>query len=163
MGGLIPAEAWLRKALAAGKSVVTANKQLIAYRGASARAAGGETQCPAGAWSGRRRRRAGDSRHAAGALRRPDYAHQRHRQRHLQLHPEPHGVRAPTTPTVLADAQALGYAEADPSADVDGFDARAKLCILSRIAMHAELDPDAGRDADHLAASRPSTLPTRRS
>ncbi|MEO6981547.1 MAG: homoserine dehydrogenase, partial [Edaphobacter sp.] len=45
--------------------------------------------------------------------------------------------------TVLADAQQLGYAEADPSADVDGFDARAKLCILSRIAMHAELDPDA--------------------
>ena len=37
----------------------------------------------------------------------------------------------------------LGYAEADPSADVDGFDARAKLCILSRIALHAELDPDA--------------------
>ena len=45
--------------------------------------------------------------------------------------------------TVLADAQQLGYAEADPSADVDGLDARAKLCILSRIAMHAELDPDA--------------------
>ena len=44
---------------------------------------------------------------------------------------------------MLADAQQLGYAEADPSADVDGFDARAKLCILSRIAMHAELDPDA--------------------
>ncbi len=45
--------------------------------------------------------------------------------------------------TVLADAQQLGYAEADPSADVDGYDARAKLCILSRIAMHAELNPDA--------------------
>jgi homoserine dehydrogenase len=44
---------------------------------------------------------------------------------------------------VLADAQGLGYAEANPSADVDGFDARAKLCILSRIALHAELDPDA--------------------
>ena len=43
---------------------------------------------------------------------------------------------------VLADAQRLGYAEANPSADVDGFDARAKLCILSRIALHAELDPD---------------------
>ena len=35
MGGLTPAEAWIRKALASGKSVVTANKQLIAYRGAS--------------------------------------------------------------------------------------------------------------------------------
>jgi homoserine dehydrogenase len=44
--------------------------------------------------------------------------------------------------TVLKDAQQLGYAEANPSADVDGFDARAKLCILSRIALHAELNPD---------------------
>jgi len=44
--------------------------------------------------------------------------------------------------TVLKDAQQLGYAEANPSADVDGFDARAKLCILSRIALGAELNPD---------------------
>src|ERR1700677_2550181 len=35
MGGFTPAEGWLRKALAARKSVVTANKQLIAYRGPS--------------------------------------------------------------------------------------------------------------------------------
>src|SRR6266851_729956 len=35
MGGLNPVEGWIRKALAAGKSVVTANKQLIAYRGSS--------------------------------------------------------------------------------------------------------------------------------
>src|ERR1700729_4173102 len=35
MGGLNPVEGWIRKALASGKSVVTANKQLIAYRGAS--------------------------------------------------------------------------------------------------------------------------------
>src|SRR5260370_26857161 len=34
MGGLNPVEGWIRRALAAGKSVVTANKQLIAYRGA---------------------------------------------------------------------------------------------------------------------------------
>ena len=37
MGGLNPVEGWIRKALAAGKSVVTANKQLIAYRGAEPR------------------------------------------------------------------------------------------------------------------------------
>lgn len=35
---------------------------------------------------------------------------------------------------VLAEAQALGYAEADPSADVDGFDARSKLAILAALA-----------------------------
>ncbi|HEY6413745.1 MAG TPA: homoserine dehydrogenase, partial [Edaphobacter sp.] len=33
MGGMGPVEGWLRKALVSGKSVVTANKQLIAYRG----------------------------------------------------------------------------------------------------------------------------------
>ena len=35
---------------------------------------------------------------------------------------------------VLAEAQSLGYAEADPSADVDGFDARSKLAILAALA-----------------------------
>jgi homoserine dehydrogenase len=142
MGGLNPVEGWLRKVLIAGKSVVTANKQLIAYRGTNlaklaalhdvylmhgAAVAGGVPVIP-GVLQGL----GGDqvtklsgivngtcnyilSRMEAGA----DYA------------------------TVLADAQQLGYAETDPAADVDGYDARAKLCILSRIAMHVELDPDA--------------------
>ncbi len=140
-GGLIPTEGWLRKCLAAGKAVVTANKQLIAYRGVSlsrlaekhsvqlmhGAAVAGGVPVIAGMLQGL----SGDqitrisgilngtcnyilSRMEAGA----SYA------------------------AVLADAQGLGYAETNPSADVDGFDARAKLCILSRIAMHAELDPD---------------------
>ena len=142
IGGLTPIEGWLRKALTAGKSVVTANKQLIAYRGAglaklaakhnvhlvhNAAVAGGVPVIPGilqGLGGDQVTRLSGIvngtcnyilSRMETGA----DYA------------------------TVLADAQQLGYAEANPSADVDGFDARAKLCILSRIAMHAELDPDA--------------------
>jgi homoserine dehydrogenase len=142
MGGLNPVEGWLRKALVAGKSVVTANKQLIAYRGAGlaklaaqhnvhllhgAAVAGGVPVIPGmlqGLCGDQVTRLSGIvngtcnyilSRMEAGA----DYA------------------------TVLDDAQKLGYAESDPSADVDGYDARAKLCILSRIAMHAELDPDA--------------------
>jgi homoserine dehydrogenase len=142
MGGLNPIEGWLRKALASGKSVVTANKQLIAYRGAGlaklaaqhhvhlaygAAVAGGVPVIPGmsqGLGGDQISRLSGIlngtcnyilNRMESGA----DYA------------------------TVLADAQQLGYAEADPSADVDGFDARAKLCILSRIALHAELDPDA--------------------
>ena len=142
VGGLTPIEGWLRKALTAGKSVVTANKQLIAYRGAglaklaakhnvhlvhNAAVAGGVPVIPGilqGLGGDQVTRLSGIvngtcnyilSRMETGA----DYA------------------------TVLADAQQLGYAEANPSADVDGFDARAKLCILSRIAMHAELDPDA--------------------
>ena len=36
---------------------------------------------------------------------------------------------------VLAEAQAMGYAEADPSADIDGFDARSKLAILSALGL----------------------------
>jgi homoserine dehydrogenase len=141
MGGLIPAEGWLRKAIASGKSVVTANKQLIAYKGSAlaklaaangvqlvygAAVAGGVPVIPGlaqGLGGDQTTRISGIvngtcnyilSRMEAGA----DYS------------------------TVLADAQALGYAESDPSADVDGYDARAKLCILSRIAMHAELNPD---------------------
>ncbi|WP_051978973.1 homoserine dehydrogenase [Edaphobacter aggregans] len=141
IGGLNPVEGWLKKALAAGKHVVTANKQLIAYRGVAlqrlakehgvqlvygAAVAGGVPVIPGileGLGGDRVTRLSGIvngtcnyilSRMEAGA----EYA------------------------TVLQDAQQLGYAEANPSADVDGFDARAKLCILSRIALHAELNPD---------------------
>jgi len=40
----------------------------------------------------------------------------------------------------LAEAQALGYAEADPTADVDGHDAAAKIAILAAIAFNAQVD-----------------------
>ncbi len=42
---------------------------------------------------------------------------------------------------VLAEAQKLGYAEADPSADVDGLDARSKLAILAALAFGEKLTP----------------------
>ena len=42
---------------------------------------------------------------------------------------------------VLADAQRLGYAEADPSADVDGYDARSKLAILAALAFGEKITP----------------------
>ncbi len=150
-GGLDPTESWVRAALTSGKSVVTANKQLIAYRGAALEslarrhnvqlihgaAVAGGVPVIAGVLQGQ----SGDtitrvrgivngtcnfilSRMEAGA----DYA------------------------DVLAEAQRLGYAEANPSADVDGFDARAKLCILSRIALRAELNPD------HVPAQTISTI-----
>ncbi len=141
MGGLDPVEGWLRAALNSGKSVVTANKQLIAYRGAAlfalaaekgvhllygAAVAGGVPVIPgvAQGLSGDQIKRVSGivngtcnfilSSMEAGA----DYGE------------------------VLKTAQGLGYAEANPSADVDGFDARAKLCILSRLALRAEIDPD---------------------
>lgn len=141
MGGIDPVESWLRAALEAGKHVVTANKQLIAYKGAGlfelaaeknvqllygAAVAGGVPVIP-----GMSQGLGGDlitrisgivngtcnfilSSMESGA----DYGE------------------------VLKEAQRLGYAEANPSADVDGFDARAKLCILSRLALRAEVNPD---------------------
>ncbi len=44
---------------------------------------------------------------------------------------------------VLREAQALGYAEADPSADLDGYDARYKLAILARMAFGVPVQFDA--------------------
>ncbi|WP_164115972.1 homoserine dehydrogenase [Sphingorhabdus sp. Alg239-R122] len=44
---------------------------------------------------------------------------------------------------VLAEAQQLGYAEADPGFDIDGVDAAHKLSILSSLAFGAEIDFDA--------------------
>ena len=43
---------------------------------------------------------------------------------------------------VIADAQRLGYAEADPSADVDGHDAAAKAAILASLAFHTRVTAD---------------------
>jgi homoserine dehydrogenase len=43
---------------------------------------------------------------------------------------------------VLAEAQRLGYAEADPSADVDGHDAAAKAAILASLAFHTRVSAD---------------------
>ena len=43
---------------------------------------------------------------------------------------------------VLKEAQALGYAEADPTADIEGFDAAAKAAILSGLAFHTRVTID---------------------
>ena len=43
--------------------------------------------------------------------------------------------------SILTEAQKLGYAEADPSADVDGFDARSKLAILAALAFGEKITP----------------------
>jgi homoserine dehydrogenase len=43
--------------------------------------------------------------------------------------------------SVLAEAQMLGYAEADPSADIDGFDARSKLALLAALAFGEKIMP----------------------
>jgi homoserine dehydrogenase len=42
---------------------------------------------------------------------------------------------------VLAEAQRLGYAEADPTADIEGYDARSKLALLAQIAFGERVQP----------------------
>ncbi len=141
IGGLDPMDQWLRAAMRSGKSVVTANKQLIAYRGAelthlareqgvqlryNASVAGGVPVIPAtldGLQGDRITRLSGIVNGTCNFI-----------LSHMEAGAE-YGES-------LRQAQAAGYAEADPRADVDGLDARAKLCILSRIALHAELNPD---------------------
>jgi len=44
--------------------------------------------------------------------------------------------------SALAEAQGAGFAEADPTDDVDGYDARAKLVILTRIGLKAVVQPE---------------------
>ena len=141
VGGVEPAKDWMVRALSAGKSVVTANKQVIAYHGPELQAlaaehgvqllhgaavAGGVPVIP-GMLQGLQ----GDTvTRVSGIL---------NGTCNYILSRMEAGARYAD---VLADAQRLGYAEADPTADVGGFDARAKLCILSRVAMHVEIDPE---------------------
>ena len=67
----------------------------------------------------------------------------RDRQRDHELHPDGDGARGRDYGDVLAEAQARGYAEADPTADVEGLDAVNKLVILARLAFGAWIDPAA--------------------
>ena len=140
IGGLDPIEGWLRTALSAGKHVITANKQLIAFRGTElldlaakhnvqllfgAAVAGGVPVIPGmvqGLSGDRIRRISGIVNGTCNFI----------------LSSMEGGANYGE---VLANAQRAGYAEADPSADVDGFDARAKLCILARLALQAEIQP----------------------
>ena len=141
MGGVDPAGGWIRTALGAGKHVVTANKQLIAYRGAElfALAAKNGVQLLYGAAV------------AGGVPVIPGIAQGLSGDVITRISGIVNGTcnfilssmeNGAEYGDVLAKAQTAGYAETDPSSDVDGFDARAKLCVLARLALHAEIDPE---------------------
>jgi homoserine dehydrogenase len=141
VGGLDPAGGWVRRALDAGKSVVTANKKLIAYHGVElerlaagrgghlkygAAVAGGIPVIP-----GLEQGLAGDRiERVEGIL---------NGTCNFILSKMEDGA---DYSVVLKEAQAAGYAEADPTEDVGGFDARAKLSILMRLALRVEIDPE---------------------
>ena len=140
-GGLDPAGGWVRKALGAGKSVVTANKKLISVHGVElerlAASGGGDLKYGAAVAGGipvipgLEQGLAGDRiERIEGIL---------NGTCNFILSKMQEGAEyAP----VLAEAQSKGFAEADPTEDVGGFDARAKLAILMRLALRVEVDPE---------------------
>jgi homoserine dehydrogenase len=145
MGGTDDASRAIHRAFESGKRVVSANKELLARQGreleAAARAAGVglrfEAAVAAGVpvlgplvWDlGANRVRAlrgivnGTTNHILSTM----------------------AAEAREFDDVLREAQARGYAEADPSSDVEGLDAAYKLTLLARLAFDGWLDVDALR------------------
>src|SRR6185436_7759986 len=139
VGGIEPARTWLLEALWRGKSVVTANKALLAEDGATlhdASAEGGADLFYEASVAG------------AIPLLRP-LRESLHGDRVTRVI----GIVNGTTNFILSamdasgasfaealeEATALGYAEADPTADVEGFDAAAKAAILASLAFHSRV------------------------
>jgi homoserine dehydrogenase len=139
IGGIEPARTLLLAAMKAGKSVVTANKALLAEDGATlhaaAREAGVDLYFEASVGGAipllrpLRESLAGDriSRVVGIVNGTTNYVLS-------QMDATGAGFAE-----ALAEATALGYAEADPTADIDGFDAASKAAILAGLAFHTRV------------------------
>jgi homoserine dehydrogenase len=141
IGGVNPAREWIEKALHSGRSVVTANKEVIAEDGehlaelARSRssqlrfggAVGGVIPVIAAIQEGLAADRAA---RIAGILN-GTCNHVLSRMETEELPFE----------DALEEARKLGFAEADPSRDIDGRDAAAKLAILVALAFGCRIDP----------------------
>jgi homoserine dehydrogenase len=141
IGGTTVAREVIEAAAAAGKSVVTANKELMALCGAElwdrAIASGINLAMEASVAGGipiHAVLREGISGDRVTAL----YGILNGTCNYILTEVEQRGA---DFASVLAEAQAAGYAEADPSADVDGLDARSKLAILSALAFGERIVP----------------------
>lgn len=141
IGGTGTAREVVEGAIAAGKSVVTANKELVALEGVSiwkkAEAQGVTLAMEASVCGGipihavLREGIAGDHIETLfGILNGTS--------NYILTEIEDNGS---AFNEVLAEAQRLGYAEADPTADVDGFDARSKLALLASLAFGVQFAP----------------------
>ncbi|HEY0165425.1 MAG TPA: homoserine dehydrogenase [Jatrophihabitans sp.] len=139
IGGIEPARSLVLSALKSGKSVVSANKALLAEDGASlhaAASANGLDLYYEAAVAG-----------AIPLLRplRESLAGDRITRVIGIVNGTTNYILSRMTASgsgfseALAEATALGYAEADPSADVDGFDAAAKAAILGGLAFHTRI------------------------
>ncbi len=143
LGGEEPARTVLFDALAAGRAVVTANKHVVARHGpeleAAARASGGVIRFEAAV--------------AGGIPVLATLAGDLAANRVTRLRAIVNGTTnliltamardGVSYEDALAAARAAGFAEADPTADVEGLDAANKLAILARVALGTWLDPDA--------------------
>jgi homoserine dehydrogenase len=139
MGGIEPARDLLLDALKGGRSVVSANKALLAEEGealaTAARDSGADLYYEASVAGAipllrpLRESLAGDRiRRVLGIVNgTTNYILSR-------MHDTGAGFQE-----ALDEATALGYAEADPTADVDGFDAAAKAAILASLAFHTRV------------------------
>lgn len=136
MGGIEPARTYLTEALRAGKNIVSANKDLIAVHGQELQALAAEMKR--------------DFRYEASALGAIPIVQPLKENLAANHFSEIVGIMNGTTNYILtnmaehgmsyedalAEATALGYAEADPTADVEGLDAGRKVAILANIAFH---------------------------
>jgi homoserine dehydrogenase len=142
MGGLQPTEDWIRRALESGKSVVTANKQLIARSGleliALARRMNQQIEFGASVAggipviSGLQEGLGGDELFKIRGILNGTC-------NYILSQIESTGI---PFATALREAQKLGFAEADPTEDIDGLDARAKLTILARVGLHCNVSAE---------------------
>jgi homoserine dehydrogenase len=142
LGGLEPARDLLLRALAGGKPVVTANKELLAEAGKqlfdAADTAGRDLRFEAAVAGGipliapLKESLTGERiARVLGIVNGTT--------NYVLTQMSDHGS---TFDEALADAQRLGYAEADPTADIDGFDAAAKCAILASIAFNTRVVGD---------------------
>ena len=149
MGGTDPAREYILRALRAGKHVVTANKQVLSQHGeeiyAAAREGGAQLRFEASVGGVVPVIRVINETLAAAHIERV------------------HGIVNGTTNFILsemtrtgetydealAQAQELGYAEADPTEDVNGKDAAAKMAIIARLAFNAPVSARPGAARGH--------------
>lgn len=142
IGGVDPARALVEAALGAGKSVVTGNKELIAAHGtalARAAASAGVDLLYEAAVAGAiplirplRESLAGEQVHRVMGI-------VNGTTNYILTTMSEEGV---SYAQALAEAQRLGYAERDPSADVDGHDAASKAAILAALAFRCDVVAD---------------------
>jgi homoserine dehydrogenase len=142
MGGIDPAREYVLRAMEAGRHVVTANKQLLSQHG--------EEIFDAARVSGVQLRFEGAVAGVVPAIR---VMAETLAAAHIE---RVHGIVNGTTNYILTemartgatyeealrDAQDLGYAESDPTEDVSGKDAAAKMAILARLAFNAPVRLD---------------------